>query len=457
MHTLDCIIVILFLAITLLLGLKLRESGQSSSDYLLGGRALTLPAFVATTVSTWYGGILGVGEYSWLYGISNWIVFGVPYYLGALLFALLMSKRARESNAMTIPNRFLKIYGPKTAKCAAVLVFLTTVPAAYVLITATLCTSSFGFSLQSGVIATVIFVVIYLWRGGFKAVVKTDALQFALMFGGFILLTLWLLIGYGLEPLKSLPPTHLEPTGGQPLSSILIWYVIALSTLAEPNFFQRAFAAKTPKIAQNGLLISIACWAFFDVMTTLCGLYARALLPDLQNPVQAFPELAIAVLPTGIIGIFYASLFATVLSTLDSNLFTCATTLGHDLWPAKSHLSDAQKTRVGLILGAVIAAIIAVMSGSVVKIWKIFGSVSAAALLIPIVASHYPRWQMTGRGAFILMILSSCTTLGWFIAAQVLETPPCNLDPLFAGAIVAIACYLVDRIYSKKIKSSLIG
>ncbi|TMQ71901.1 MAG: sodium:solute symporter family protein, partial [Candidatus Eisenbacteria bacterium] len=64
-------------------------------DYLVAGRRVTLPAFVATLVATWYGGILGVGEYTWRYGISNWLVFGVPYYVGALLFALCFARRAR--------------------------------------------------------------------------------------------------------------------------------------------------------------------------------------------------------------------------------------------------------------------------------------------------------------------------------------------------------------------------
>ncbi|MEP7027798.1 MAG: hypothetical protein ABI960_04310, partial [Candidatus Eisenbacteria bacterium] len=50
-------------------------------EYLVASRAVTLPGFVATLVSTWYGGILAVGEYSYRYGVSNWLVFGVPYYL----------------------------------------------------------------------------------------------------------------------------------------------------------------------------------------------------------------------------------------------------------------------------------------------------------------------------------------------------------------------------------------
>ncbi|MBR4985359.1 MAG: sodium:solute symporter family protein [Proteobacteria bacterium] len=444
---LDAVLVGIFLALTLAIGLRQRSGSGESAHYLLGGRALTLPAFIATTVSTWYGGILGVGEYAWSYGISNWLVFGVPYYVGAFLFAMLLSRRARQSESLTLPHRIEATYGPAAGKCAAILIFLTTIPGAYMLIMGTLVSLSFGLSQATGILITAVFVVTYLWRGGFRAVVRTDGIQMALMFGSFMLLTAVLLFAHGTEPLTTLPASHLEPDGGQPLGSILIWYVIALSTLAEPNFFQRAFAAKTPEIARRGLLISIAFWIAFDMMTTLCGLYARALMPDLSVPLHAFPALAAKVLPAGAVGIFFAGLFATVLSTLDSNLFTTATTLGRDLWPQSSRFSDTSRTRIGLIAGALFASVIALASGSVIKIWKIFGSVSAASLLIPILASYYPHLRLSARGAVVLMTASSLTTVVWFAAAKLGDgTYWLGLEPLFAGFGVALVIYAADRI-----------
>ncbi len=447
----DALIVAFFLFVMLFMGLRQRCRSKDAPNYLLGGRALTLPAFIATTVSTWYGGILGVGEYAWSYGIANWLVFGVPYYVGAILFALLLSRRARASEVLSIPHRFEQYYGKKAAICAGILIFLTTVPGAYMLIMGTILGLSFGIGSSLGILATALFVVIYLWRGGFNAVVRTDALQFALMFGGFIVLSLWLLIGYGTEPLSTLPATHLEPTGGQSIGSILIWYIIALSTLAEPNFFQRAYAAKTPEIARKGLFISVGFWIFFDAMTTLCGLYARALLPNLTTPLHAFPALAAKVLPIGLVGLFFAGLLATVLSTLDSNLFTTATTLGRDLWPQNfcEKVDIQSRTRISLIVGAIIASAIALLSDSVVKIWEIFGSMSAASLLIPILSSYYPKFRMSNRGAFILMLTGCSVTILWFIVKKVSDELIFGMRPLIAGMIAAILCYLIDQIRIK--------
>ncbi len=80
MHAFDYSLIVLYLVAVLALGfIKRLRRDSSASDMILGGRMLTLPAFVASLVSTWYGGILGVGEFSYLYGLSNWLVFSKNY------------------------------------------------------------------------------------------------------------------------------------------------------------------------------------------------------------------------------------------------------------------------------------------------------------------------------------------------------------------------------------------
>ena len=94
-----------------LLGLSAARRGGGGVDYLLAGRRMTLPAFVATLVTTWYGGILGIGEYAWRFGISTWVVFGIPYYFAAIVFALWLAPRLRRSGAITIPDLLVNAYG----------------------------------------------------------------------------------------------------------------------------------------------------------------------------------------------------------------------------------------------------------------------------------------------------------------------------------------------------------
>jgi SSS family solute:Na+ symporter len=142
-----------------------RAPARDETDYLLAGRRLTLPAFVATTVSTWYGGILGVGEYAWTYGVSNWLVFGAPYYLYALVFALVLAGRARRGQALTMPDLLQERYGTRAAAVGAVAIFVMTVPAPYVLMMGVLVEMALGWPLWLGAVIGMVLSVGYVVRG----------------------------------------------------------------------------------------------------------------------------------------------------------------------------------------------------------------------------------------------------------------------------------------------------
>jgi len=69
----DILIIIVYVLLLLYLGFRAfrRTDVSKHSDFLLANRSLTLPSFVATLVTTWYGGILGIGEFAYSYGIST--------------------------------------------------------------------------------------------------------------------------------------------------------------------------------------------------------------------------------------------------------------------------------------------------------------------------------------------------------------------------------------------------
>ena len=145
------------------------KENPATDDFLLAGRTLTLPVFVATLVSTWYGGILGVGEYSYRFGISNWFVFGVPYYIFAFFFALFLAKKVRATNLVTIPDKLEQAYDTRTAIAGGILTFLLVTPAAYVLMLGILAQLIFGLDLTVCIIITTFLTVVYLYKGGFRS------------------------------------------------------------------------------------------------------------------------------------------------------------------------------------------------------------------------------------------------------------------------------------------------
>ncbi|MEA2076653.1 MAG: sodium:solute symporter family protein, partial [Candidatus Marinimicrobia bacterium] len=134
LHLLDIAIIGLYFAALFLIGFLRKKKKSSNEDFLLSGRRLTLPMFVMTLVSTWYGGILGVGEFTYQFGLSNWFVMGFPYYIFALIYALFIAGRIRKAQAVSIPELISRGYGKTPSFISAFFVFLMTSPAPYLLI-----------------------------------------------------------------------------------------------------------------------------------------------------------------------------------------------------------------------------------------------------------------------------------------------------------------------------------
>ncbi len=434
--------------------LALAAGGRSDGtavDYLLAGRRLTLPAFVATLVTTWYGGILGVGEYAWRFGISTWLVFGVPYYAAALLFAFVLASRLRATDALSIPDLLAMSYGRGARITGAIGVLALAVPVAYVLMLAVLLQQLCGWSRPTAAIVAAGFSALYLVRTGFRAVVRTDIAQLVLMYGGFlVLLPAALAHVGGLEAMwRALPATSRSWDGGLGWQTVLVWYLIALQTVVEPTFYQRVFAARDRHTARRGVLVSVAMWLVFDALTTLCGLAARVALPELADPLTAYPALADSVLPPALAAVFVVTLFAIVMSTLDSYLFIAAATVGHDLSSRPlTPSAERRLTRFGLLASALAAAVLATVVDSAVTVWHHVGTVVTSALLLPVISVHLPtRWRYSARTAVVGMVAAAVVAVGWLVAGSD-GRYPLGLEPMFPALAAAAAAWVADRLCS---------
>lgn len=450
LHFIDYSIIALYFLALLLIGFIRRKKLRDREDFILSGRRLTLPVFVMTLVSTWYGGILGIGEFTYLHGISNWFIMGFPYYIFALIYALFMAGRIRSNTAVTIPELIRSQYGRMPSLISGVFVFLLSSPAAYLLICGILLSLLAGIPVYIGAGLTFIIVVLYLYRKGFESVVQSDILQFAVMFGGFIILALFLLRRY--PPVdflntKMLPEMHLNLTGGLPATYIISWFFIALWTLVDPGFHQRCAAARSAKTARNGILISILFWMIFDLLTVLTGLYARVLLPDIQA-LYSYPLLASHVLPAGLLGLFMAGLLATVMSTLDSHIFISAQTIGYDVMRHLSEKETRRNIRFGYLLSGLFGMLIIILIPSVVGIWYMIGSLVIPALLLPTLSVLFRR-PVSPQYILVLMLGSLSISTVWFIAGKLGSSYPLHIEPFYPGLLFSIVIYAIGRMKFK--------
>ncbi len=451
----DGIPVLIYLALLFWIGFKAWRKDAGEDEYLLSGRALTIPAFVATLVSTWYGGILGIGEFVYRAGISAWMVVGMPYYVFALLFALFLAARIRKAENVSIPDMMYRVYDRKVGALSGSFIVIMTSPAPYILMLAVLLKFFFNFSLIPAIILSAVFSIAYVYWGGFRSVVQTDKLQFAFMFGGFLLLMFYLIRTTfpPAELFKQLDDLHASLKGNLSWQNIFVWFFIASWTFIDPGFHQRCAAAKTPSVARKGILISILFWFVFDTLTILSGLYAFVLLPGIE-PLMAYPALANQILPPFIRGIFFVGLFATIMSTIDSYTFLSSMSIGRDLlWEfcdKKKRPDSNSLVKTGLIATGIIAVVMAALMPSIVELWYNLGSLFIPPLLIPILGAYIRPLRLKTKNAFVLMAGSFSIGLAMFISGylnQVNGIPqfPLGVEPFFPAITFSIIVFLSGK------------
>ena len=453
-HWIDLILILGYLIALIFISFWRKKSDSGEENYLLSGRKLTLPAFVATLVSTWYGGILGVGEFTWLYGISQWFAMVLPYYIFALLFAFYLAKKIRENPAISIPEAIQNSYGKKAGIVSSILIFLLINPAPYILMVALLAQIVIG---ASGFLIITIFVAlfsaIYVGFGGFSAVVRTDAFQVLFMYAGFIMLFgfAWYTWGNPIQMWSELPVASKDPTGGQPLSWLFVWFFIAMWTFVDPSFHQRSAAAKNPETAKKGIIVSVGLWFVFDSLTLITALYGIVQIPDLERAAMIYPEMASRLLPVGLKGLFFLTILATIMSTLDSYLFLSGQTLGRDLLRHRlPHTNVITLTKWGVFISAILGVILVWIVPSVIELWFVIGSILIPGLLIPVLGIYFTKFRVNNR--FIVAILSVpvLVSFSWFIFAVIFPTiksgPFLGIEPFYPGLFASIFLFFLSKI-----------
>lgn len=457
----DVVVIISFFASVIGVGFWAgRRYSDKADDFLLSGREVGLKLFVLTTVSTWYGGILGVGEFTYRYGIVSWFTQGFPYYIFALLFAIFFAKKIRKASLFTIPDKLTEVYGKKAGLLSAVIVFLLVSPAPYILMTANLISLIFEINIVYSLVIALFLSLIYLFRGGYRADLYTDVIQFFVMFAGFILIFIFCYNSTGgLDYLiKALPDNHLKLGGGASFTFIIVWFFIAMWTFADPGFHQRCYAAKSGHVAMKGIIISIFFWFLFDFLTTSTGLYAKAILPNIETPVSAYPLLSEVVLPNGLKGIFYAAMFATIMSTANSFLFLSATTIGRDfIFRLKRDAKEVHLksyTIAGLAISGMIALVLAYSIPSVIEIWYTIGSICIPAIILPVISSYYPVIKVKRKIIITEMVVTLLASTFWYFIRDNFDYEIYMIEPMLVGLFFATLIHfsglLVEKIFSLK-------
>ena len=416
LETIDLVVVVASMLLTAGVGYLVRPASVGDASFVdvaLAGRRLTMPMFVVTLVATWYGAVLSVGEFVWTHGIVVVLCFGVPYYIAAVIYGLVVAPRIRNAPSVTIPEQIGRVYGTAASRIATGLVAIVTSPAPYLLMAAELLHAVTGWSILISMLVVSAVSIGYVVRGGLRSDVAANIVQLVLMYGGFGLLLFFAIQRYGwVESLtQHISPSLLEVPGTIGWHGIAAWWAIALQTFVDPNIHQRAAAAASPSVARRGMLISVVLWMLFDLLTIMTALYAVTFL-DVQRPVETHLVLAQLVLPPIAKGIFVGGLFAAILSTLDGYAIVQGMTIGRDIIDAwRGRAASVTSFRIGVLISALTSILLAMAIPSVIGLFMTLAGLVVPGLLIPLLLSYLTPHRLHVRGSAIRMLVPTMIVL----------------------------------------------
>ncbi|RHX85387.1 sodium:solute symporter family protein [Leptospira stimsonii] len=264
-------------------------------------------------------------------------------------------------------------------------------------------------SLNNTITVLILFfvVVIYSSMGGIQGVILTDLVQFALGMGGAILFAYYAVSSQGgisglLLKMEEVYPDKHESIlsfwpdfqdASLPFTVFLIfigvqWWAQYYSD-GSGYLAQRIHTAKNPEEAEKGSLwFNIANFIIRTWPWVLTALVTLVVFP-LHDPTRYFgegqlvgsdremgyPVLMKLILPTGVLGIVFASLMAAFMSTADTHINWGASYLVNDFYLRFIHPSASDKTlvrvsRFAVILMSIIAILVATQIQSIASAWK---------------------------------------------------------------------------------------
>jgi len=464
---LDAGVIILFFGAILALGFSARLRDNTLLQYLVAGRSLSMPAFVATLVSTWYGGVLAIGDSVKAFGIGGMLLLGVPYYFFGIVYALLYASKVREVDQISIPERLAQRWGKTTGLIGAGLVFMLAVPAAHVLMLGTMVHLFTGWSTVWSVVAGAVVGTVFLYRGGLLADVRVGILAFFMMYVGFLVVDLWCLSHNSpSQMLHKLDPSLLKWDGGVGWLGFLSFFILGAWTMVDPGFHQRVSSAASPNVGKKGLYFCVAFWALFDLLSVTAGLYAITSLNPVPEGLEFFPRLGDLILPPGLKAIFFCGLVGTILSAMVGYTLVSGATFGREiigrLRPGLDDSKIKNWTRLGFGLTCLAAIGVALtVQNVVVDLWYAYSGAVVAALVLPVTAIYVPQFRSSfgAKWASWSMILAFITSFSALIYGKRTQNPSLEvhfygqtftLGTLLPGLIVSAIVLALGEVFSRR-------
>ena len=484
---------IVYLLMMIIVGIVSMKKTNSTEDYFLGGRGLNSWVAALSAQASDMSGWLLMGLPGSIYALGTgqaWVAIGL--FLGTVANWLLISKRLRRytivaNNSLTLPEFLENRFHDKKRillciSSIVIVIFFLVYTASALASGGKLFNTVFGVDYHVALAIGAGVILTYTFLGGFLAVCTTDFIQGTLMLIGLLVVPI---VAYGFvsgDFASNLALTgvnyddymSLFSNGGEAYSAVDILSQLAwgLGYCGMPHILVRFMAVKNEKELKKSSVIAIV-WVFISlVMACVIGIVGRALLaPAVLDEVSSesvFIELINQVFNHKLAlpfvgGLFLCGILAAIMSTADSQLLVCASSVSKDIYKnvAKPDASDQTVLKVSRLTVVVVAllaffiawdpdsSVMALVSDAWAGLGSAFGPIVVCSLF----------WKRTNvAGAVAGMVSGGLTVIIWdYLPIMDGKTigSATGVYSLLVGFMISLICIVAFSLLTKKPSSEI--
>jgi SSS family solute:Na+ symporter len=441
MQPIDYVSILAYFCAVIYIGIRTKKSVRDSEDFFLSGRSLpvtiTSLAFVAANMGSFE--LMGASANAAKYGMVSAHLAWIGCVPAMIFSGIVMVRFFYGSKVRSVPEYLRLRFDEKTRALNAISFAILTIFSSGLSLygLAVVFHALLGWNIDLSIWVSALTVLAYVFLGGLRASIYSEVLQFILIIGGMLPLSIMILYSFGGLPnlLSQLPVEMrhtwlpvLNPEGtpyGGGVFSIAVCLVVASFAYWSTDFLvvQRALAAKDLATAQRTPLVAAFPRMLLPFITMVPGLAALIVMPDriAGNYNMATPLMLQHYYPSGMLGVGVTAMLASFMSGMAGNVTAFNTVWTYDIYQnyIAPNRGDRHYLNVGrfVTFGGIFLSIGAAYTASgfpnIFDYWALISTIFVVAPFGTFLLGVFTT-KLNGNAAFAGMLAGIATTVGHF-------------------------------------------
>jgi Na+/proline symporter len=466
--------VVIYLAISIGIGLLAAMRVKNTKDYAVAGRHLPLPVVMATVFATWFGAeaVFGVSATFVTEGLNGVAADPFGSSMCLIIAGFFFSTQLYKLNILTLGDFYRMRYNRTVevlTTIAIVISYLGWVAAQikalgliFSMITDGAVSEDVGMILGTAIVLT------YTTLGGMLSVAVLDFVQMIVVIGGLLYIgNIVSGMTGGVAPViehaRAAGKLDFFPKGADIWVWITFvggWMTMMLGSIPQQDVFQRITSAKSAKIALWGSILGASVYFCFTFVPMFIAYSATLIDPAffgklvIEDSQKVLPTLVLQHTPVFAQAIFFGAVLSAIMSCSSATLLAPSVTFAENIVRGYiPHLGDKGFLRVMRICLVVFG--ITVLLYALNSERSIFGMVESAykitlaGAFVPLVFGAFWK-RATSQGA-LAAIIGGITT---WVLIEILIGEESLVPPQLLGLGVSILGMIIGSLIPQKIGGS---